>query len=158
MNIRDIIEKSSAYNYYLIFHPSIIEVILNIGFYYGLDLHHFDLNLSQNILFPNPIIYYKIGNYSLSRSSSGLSISLSIIFNTATYLPGDANLNTSLFINGTIFRNENLKIILGQNYSSNVTFFFPLYESQYIYSNLKYMEIKLVLDIFNLNIPLGVNK
>ena len=76
----------------------------------------------------------------------------------ATYLSGDANLNTSLFINGTIFRSENLKIPLGQNYSSNVTFFFPLYESRYIYSNLKYMEIKLVLDIFNLNITLGINK
>jgi len=60
MNIWDIIEKSSAYDYYLLFHPSIIEVIieviLNIRFYYGLDLLHFDLNLSQNILFPNHII------------------------------------------------------------------------------------------------------
>jgi len=85
-------------------------------------------------------------------------MSLPIISNTATYLSGDTNLNTSLFINGTIFRSENLKIPFGQNYSSNVTFSFPLYESQYIYGNLKSMEIKLVLDIFNLNIPLGVNK
>ena len=35
MNIRVIIEKSSANNYYLHFHTSIIEVILNISFYYG---------------------------------------------------------------------------------------------------------------------------
>jgi len=40
-------------------------------------------------------------------------------------------------MNGTIFRSDNLKTPLGQNYSSNVTFFFPLYESPYIYSNLR---------------------
>ena len=158
MNVKDIIERSSADNYYLLFHSSLIEVILNISFYYGLDLLHFALNLTHNISFPNPVIYYKIGNYSISQNSSGLSLSMPITFNTATYLSGNASLNASLLINGTIFRSDDLKIPLGQNYSTNVTFFFTQSQSQYLYSNLKYMKIELDLDIFNLNIPLEVNK
>lgn len=156
MDMKEFIAFAEQKQQSMLFHPSVMQVDVNMSGYYGLGLTHFSVFIIKNYTLQSPIVYYSTGNYTVSADRYGATVYVPYTINTASYLSGSASFVADLMDNGTAVANASSHFPLGQNYSSQLQFTVPPGEAEKLNGERRYLQVSISVEIFGENVQLGV--